>query len=323
MRPLDHHDRSAAVLPDDIRDAARELRRNEDADARSKIEAWMEEQIARRGPLPPAPPKREEPQRDPHLCQAMEAFVAPPAPNGPCGRCRAALPDGTICAACAAADWGRSVQSALEPARASVPEEARDVLNFDEESFGGRCRRVRVNGEDMPPGHAAYRVALRALSGDLLIAYIFDRAVQGKSSRSGKSAFAALAMAHILDAGITAGTSSGPLDLEPKTLSAARRARWHHAVDTSERAANGPSSFELALQASILILDDAGQEPTESYIGRDAQALNRKLILKRWTLCRPTLITSFLDSDGIHKVYAGGVHGRIFDDSRSITIEVV
>jgi hypothetical protein len=319
MRPPD---RGAAALPDDVRDAARELRRTEDAGLRAKIESWMDEQIAQRGPLPKPPPKRDEPRREKPLPQAMDAFVAPPAPTGPCGRCGAELPDGTMCVACAAADWRRSVQLALDPARASVPEEARSILDFDEEAFGARCQRIRVNGEELSPRAAAHRAAFRMLGGDLLIAYVFDRAVQNKSSRNGKSVFAARVMAHVLDAGLEAGASAGALDLEPRMLSTARRARWHHAVDTSERTANGPSTFDLAMQASILVLDDAGQEPTESYIGRDAQALNRKLILKRWAICRPTLITSFLDSEGIHKAYAGGVHGRIFDDSRAITIEV-
>lgn len=82
----------------------------------------------------------------------------------------------------------------------------------------------------------------------------------------------------------------------------------------------GSPKFGIAIRASILILDDNGQETSKKDDGASSAAraaATKDVLLSRWNEGRPTILTTYLDDAEIEDLYGGGVFGRIFSDDRS------
>jgi len=308
------------MIPPEISDMA------DDAARAQALEAWLVAEAARRPPLPPPRPREERPE-DPPLFARLDAGAGPialPGP-GPCRRCGEALERVGICPRCAAAMLAAEVEASLRPARESVPPEYRWALTPDAPELAERCRRVRSELGEHSAASFARKAALRLClppSEDRSLLVLVIGGQTEENSRHGKSVLAARIAHEILAAGAASGLVGEP-PVETRMLGIARRTRWVSALELSERAVSTErSSYERAMEASILVLDDLGQEGRETYAGKERAALAGKLLMMRWPLGRPTILPTYLGPAGIADVYLGGVHGRLFDDARATRVEV-
>lgn len=205
-------------------------------------------------------------------------------------------------------------------ARASIPEEFTWVRHAGAE-LAERCP-ARTDGGAVNPRAVAWRAAADLLGGKKLMFSIFSPET-GPNSRTGKSVLAARILYALIERGASLAAKLWPIPTpEPMHISIARRARWVQAITLSDRAEKGEVPvFDAALAASVLILNDPGQD-AEGYHGAERRVTTRKLLLLRWDLKRPTVIAHSIPDSEIVGTYGGGVHGRMFDPVRSARIEV-
>lgn len=93
------------------------------------------------------------------------------------------------------------------------------------------------------------------------------------------------------------------------------------AMDLARAAAEHPlgqgqaPAVAAAIRASVLVLDDLGQES-------DAYRSDVEYVIAcRHNLAKPTIFTTFLDGTGIGRRYGGGVGRRVYDKSVAIVLE--
>lgn len=93
------------------------------------------------------------------------------------------------------------------------------------------------------------------------------------------------------------------------------------AMDLARAAAEHPlgqgqaPAVAAAIRASVLVLDDLGQE-SDAY-----RSDVEYVIASRHNLAKPTIFTTFLDGAGIGRRYGGGVGRRVYDKSVVIVLE--
>lgn len=294
------------------------------------LDSWLDEQIrARRAQGMVTPLPRAEGPAPPDPASLLEGIgcvarfelpsVAPSACRGGCG---AVLTPPGVCEACAAKRRAAEIEAHFARAVGSVPPEFQWVRDAGGE-LDERCP-VCSEGGRVNPRAVAWRAAADLLVGRKLLIAISSPAT-GDSSRTGKSALAARILFALVDRGAALAAKSWPLPVpEPRDASIARRARWMQAVSLADRVVRPGdiAPVERAEIASVLVLNDVGQENAEGWGGAERRAVVRKLLLLRWDLGRPTVITHALTEQSLADWYGGGIHGRIYDDARGARIEV-
>lgn len=297
----------------------------------TELEQWVDEQLAnyaRKGIVIPPPRAAEAapltPERASLLAGIGEVavFREPAAAPSPCrAGCGVVVELPGVCSACAARARDAEIELYFAPARASIPDEFAWIRRAGAE-LRERCP-VRTESGTVNPRAVAWRSAMDLIERRKLIVAISSPA-SGNTSRAGKSVLAARIMYSVIDRGQAFAAQHWPLSVpEPEAVSVARRCRWVQAVSLADRPEQGQvSAFDRALEAPLIVLNDLGQEDAEGFGGAERRAASKKLVILRWDLGRPTMITHALAASEIATGYGGGVHGRMLCDVRSATIFV-
>jgi DNA replication protein DnaC len=226
---------------------------------------------------------------------AMLARGESPRDVGParCARCdRDVARVGLLCAECQALDRRQLREAALRAARESIPPAFRAI---DAQQVR---QRTKVDAGTLERARAAttrLRVVLVGASG------------------FGKTTLASWMLRQILDPGV---------DGAPEVFGRARRALFVdapalcRAVRDHPLGAGDAPLLESALRASVLVLDDVGQElelrmPCNPVV---------EVIRERHAANRATWVTTFLSPAGLEKGYGSGTARRVLDGAAVISV---
>lgn len=257
-------------------------------------------------------------------------FEPPRAGRYPCARScgqRTELPG--LCEACALFLRIEDADAVLAPARTSIPETFRWASANDP----ALAQRVALHGKDV--NSLVGRMVESMLDGSRLL-YV----IRGPNSGPGKTSLACAVLTSIIDTARSAlleqsqivsdrrGVSPGLVRAEPRAVYLGRAARFYSEVnvmppreiaETSTR-----STFSLALEASILVVDDLGKVSgarADAAQGSNRREVTTELIDQRWNRGAPTIVTTFLTNEQLVAMYDGGIYRRGFTDDRGRVIE--
>jgi DNA replication protein DnaC len=226
---------------------------------------------------------------------SMLANGTAPAPIGPprCGRCdREVRRIGHLCPGCEHLDRRSLREAALRTARESIPPAFR---NLDAQEVR---RRTTVDQESL-------ELALTSTAR--------SRVVLVGASGFGKTTLACLMLRQVIEVGVD-GARAG--------FERARRALFVdapglcRAVRDHPLGAGDAPMLERALRASVLVLDDVGQElelrmPCNPVV---------EVIRERHAQERATWVTTFLSPAGMEKGYGSGTARRVLDGAAVISV---
>ena len=226
---------------------------------------------------------------------AMLANGAAPPPSGPprCARCDQQVQRiGRLCAGCEEADRRSLREAALRVARESIPPAFR---NLDVQEVR---RRTKVDLETLE---------LARISATHL------RVVLVGASGFGKSTLACWMLREVIEAGVD-GARAG--------FERARRALFVdapalcRAVRDHRLGAGDAPLLGSALGASVLVLDDVGQE-LELRMSCNPVV---EVLRERHAQERATWVTTFLSPEALAKAYGSGTARRILDGAVMISV---
>ena len=226
---------------------------------------------------------------------AMLARGEAPPPVGPprCARCeREVLRVGLLCADCRTIERRQLREGALRLARDSIPPAFRDL---DAQKVRQRTRLAQDTLELVQTATTRLRVVLVGASG------------------LGKTTLACWMLQQLLDAAI-----DGPRG----TFERARRALFVdapglcRAVREHPLGAGDAPLLDRAFRASVLVLDDVGQELEL----RMASNPVVEVIRERHAAERTTWVTTFLAPEAVEKGYGSGTARRVFDGAEVISV---
>ncbi len=255
------------------------------------------------------------PRRAPVDVQREEPAVPEPSDGGmfvfpepgvyPCVRCMSFVDRPGVCDGCGdalrAEEYGRMSAAAL----ASIPE-AYNCAGDD------LVQRVRTNTK-AGPERAAAVAAAEIGSGALLMVTFVGLA------RAGKSSLAAAVMRAVVHAGAAAHVGhkdpapTNRLDAlpptEPRRVGLGRGARW---IEAGRLWRDGRRTEEasIAEHCPMAVIDDVGQEVTEPGARAD---VTKEVLLTRWRMRLPTIVTTGLTPQAIEHLYGSGIRGRLLD----------
>lgn len=222
----------------------------------------------------------------------------------PCrGDCGAVVDRPGVCPACGVELDRQAQDGALAAALASIPPAFRWARG-DAPEMATRVRRLRTAS----PAAIAERVKALALEPMVLIV---------GASGEGKTSLACAVLREIILAGRYPAPGAAH-DL-------ARRARFRAARSLADRdphEAQDPDSpverapRAMAARASVLLLDDVGQEAGDGYKANDRSATIKTILEDRHDAGARTIITTFAHRPMWSAMYGEGVARRYWDDER-------
>lgn len=208
-----------------------------------------------------------------------------------------------VCGPCGVKRDQRAQDAALAPALASIPPEFR-WARADAPEMPARVRRLR----NASPASVAERVKALALEPMVLIV---------GASGEGKTSLACAVIHEI----IAAGRYPAPAAVHE----VARRARFYaarsltprdHREATDPDAPTEGSPRGAAARASVLLLDDVGQEAGDGYKANDRSKVLADVLSDRHDAGARTIITTFASEARWREMYGDGVARRYWDAAR-------
>lgn len=222
--------------------------------------------------------------------------IIPPAGRYPCnGGCGDFTVMPGVCDPCAARVQREEQDAGLAAAYASIPAEFRWARPTAQE-LTGRVHKLKP-GPDV-------EARVRAL-GDA------PRVLLHGAGGAGKTSLACAVLRHVIDAGRYPAPAAA--------FNLARRARFVAARCIADRRDESEPYRVLrsdCARASVLVLDDVGQEAGDGYRANDRSKLIADILADRHDANAQTIVTTFADESQWRSMYGDGIARRFWDTTR-------
>ncbi len=236
--------------------------------------------------------------------------IIPPVGAYPCrGDCKTILERPGVCEPCGNAIDAREHDATLKPALDSIPERFRwatlETIAEPEcdKPAPGCCIGHRVR---LPRVH-------RASAGNLLASRVI---VLIGPPGAGKSSLACALLRAVIDSGRSGMPNAG--------AARARRARFfaarHLAPSETRDRREGPAPAALVARASVIVIDDVGQESGGSFRGEDRSSLVRDILAERHDEGSQTIVTTYADRETWCRLYGDGAARRYLDAADGVRV---
>lgn len=238
-----------------------------------------------------------------------------------------------LCRSCGSAKAREEAALEFKSALDSIPEKFRWAIVASTD-LDTRCGRVLAKSGRLL---SASRDVVPRIVGQLLSGAVQNYVLRGDAD-AGKTSIACAALQLLVDRAVDAliafvrSKRIGRRIVEPpepRIVTIARGARFIAARDIAPPRDRGTGislpAFPDAIKATLLVLDDIGQEipkRDDGFAATERLQATRDVVTTRWDLQRPILGTTFLSDIQIHELYAGGVQKRLIKSKQVAVIEI-